>query len=350
MLLGIDGFDHYGTSTAAMLAGAWSSLSNTAPSTANPRNGTHALRLSSTNPQCRRAILQGVQSVIGLGAAFRTVSLPTSNPIMLTTWATGANAAMCSLCVSSTGALEIRQGVFNSTLLASSDPVFTANEYNHIEAKYTFAGASGAVEVKRNGVTVLDATNINIGAAATAAQFRIELPTGHGVTSLDVDDLYWWNDEGSFNNDFLGDRVVALLKPNQDTAESDWTRNAGSNDYEAIDDAAPDDDTTYVEATAPGDVSEYGLETLPSEVVTVTAVMTYAWAKKTDSGLGTIRTSLVSSDIGSPLAPAVAAGEDHAIGENYGYHLDIFETDPATGALWTPSALNAALARLSRIA
>lgn len=354
MLLGMDGADHYGTSGANMTAGVYADA-GLPPSTTRPRNGTHSFRATGTGGfENRRAIAQGAQSVFGLGLASFVDTLPSDDTsVYLQECRTAANAILCRLKLLPTGAIQLETGsIILPTVLATSDPgVITANEFNHVEAKYVFAGAAGACEVRRNGVTVIDATSVDIGAAASCAIFAYGVTAGiWGGSEMCVDDVFWWNDAGSFNNDFIGDRVVVFLNPNGDEAASDWTRNTGATDFSAIADLAPDGDTTYIEATTNGDTSEFALTNLDAEVVNIAGLCAYTNGKKTDAGDGSVTVSMLSADVGSPAAPAVDVGDEHAFGLNYGYFVDVFETDPATGALWTPSAVNAARVRLERTA
>jgi hypothetical protein len=60
--------------------------------------------------------------------------------------------------------------------------------------------------------------------------------------------------------------------------------------------------------------------------------------------------SLVSDDIGSPPAPSEADGADRPITEVYTYWQDVVHNDPATGAPWTPAAVNGAEFKIARTA
>jgi hypothetical protein len=65
-------------------------------------------------------------------------------------------------------------------------------------------------------------------------------------------------------------------------------------------------------------------------------------ARKTDAGDCVLRADIFSDS-------DVTLGTDAAINQSYLYTPNIFETDPATGALWTKSGLDAAKIRLNRV-
>ena len=356
MILIADGFMHYGsdgaTSQENMLDGVFAEVNNCECRTTRPRTGTHALgRSTSTFTTFFRRVLPGPRSVLGWGGAMYLQRLPDeNNGISIVEWRNGANQSMCKVHIQSTGDIALVDST-NSLLGQTSSPAIVAEAYQHIEVKCTFAGAAGACEVRVNGVTVLDLTNVNIGGAATAAQYRWGVANSQSpeVGELWLDDHYIWDDQGSFNTDFVGDIKLFRIDPNADTAQTDWTRNAGSNDFEAIDDDAPDDATTYLQATSPAQESEFQLENTPATADSILFLATYVYGLKTDAGNASVRVGMASANIGSPSAPATVYGTEHTITEAWTYYEDIFESDPATGSAWTPDAVDDSRILLNRV-
>lgn len=354
MIIVGDGFDHYG-GRLAMLDGAWAEVdSNLNVQTAQKRTGTHSLgKNSGSSAEIARRVLPGsTYDNVGFGAAMFWTNLPTTNNRSLVCqWRDGSNSAVCTVTLQSTGDMAVKKGDQNGTVVGttSGGPI-VASAFQHIEAFFTFAGTSGAVEIRVNGVTVLDLTNVDIGAASSVRQFVWGCTAGSGSGAYFIDDLYIYDDQGTDNNAIgIGDLKLQLIKPNADTAQADWTRNTGSADYDAIDDTAPDDDTTYLSASTSNDLSEFDLEDTDPLAESIKFIATYTSARKTDAGSASIKVGLASSNIGSPPTPAQSLGDEHTLSEVYTYYMDIFETDPATGSAFTPSAVDDARLLLQRV-
>ena len=165
---------------------------------------------------------------------------------------------------------------------------------------------------------------------------------GSGGTSAtcDYDNFFIWDTTGEHANSFLGPKQVITLRPNSDEPATDWVRNAGTADWDMIDDAAPDADGTFLAATADGNVSEFGLTDLPAGRTGIVAVMPLITARNT--GLPRrLRASLLSG-------AAVADGAEHVIPGSYVGKWDPHYLDPATGLPWTEAGVNAARLRLAR--
>lgn len=356
MLLFAENFSGYGTgeatSQANMLAGVWAqfgtvSNGSRAEST-NPRGlGTNHLRsdAASNDTNSARLALPSNQTSLFVGAAYYLPQLPASNSsVYLMQFRDNANAAQCTISVTSTGAIEVYRGSLAGTVIATSANVLTALAYNFVEVFIDLGNGSspsdGAVEVRVNGVTVIDVDTVDTQATANAniAQMTFNACATGSMLTMDMADLYICNEAGSHNNDFLGDTQWLDIVPTADTAATDWTRNTGSNDYDAIDDTTPDGDTTYISATVAGQISRFGLGDLPATISTVVAVVSKVMARKTDAGTANLEVSLRST-LGSPDVDV--SGADRPITEVYTYYRDIFETDPATGVAWTPAGVNA---------
>lgn len=339
-LLWMDGFDHYSNTETFMLDGLYAQASGIL-SSSPVRTGLRSLLIDQGT--ILRKVLPSGRAAVGVGMGLYFPQIPSiNNNAVLIDFRDNTNTRHVAVGVTSTGALEVFSGV---SYLGTTAPVLTANAWHHLEMAVGFSNTVGTVEIRVNGVTVLSLTGQDTVSTANVqcAQVASFNTAGSPTSNFYIDDLFIWDTLGSHNNDFIGDRRVLRLLPNADTAETDWVRNTGSNDFEAIDEVPPDDDATYVEATAATDRSEYGMENLGAEVVNVAALMTLPRIKKTDAGTANAQISLVSG-------ASVTAGADRPITTAYTYWPDVFETDPATGAPWTPSAVNSALVRIERTA
>lgn len=358
-LLWCDGFDHYGADENNMLDGPYAQAGWTL-STTKARSGTHSLfsNWESAGNQILRRVFGAAKTTVGLGAAWYFPNLPDNNDrACIAEFRDAANNAQIHVTVQTTGAIEVKRGSFNGTSLAVSTGLITADAWNHIEIKVRIAEAGspgGAVEVRLNNVTIIDISGIDTQATANAETSQVAFGDISGATPGSagsyLDDLFAWDTSGSQNNDFLGDQQVLTLFPNQDTAQADWTQNTGATEVSAIDEASPDDDTTYVSAGSIGQISEYELGDLPATVSAISAIQLTGRMKKTDAGTARVQQSLVSSAVGSPAVPAEFNGADRNITTEYTYWPDISETDPATGAPWARAAFNSAKYKIERTA
>lgn len=356
-ILWVDGFDHYNTGATGrtnMLQGPYAEIeSGVQPTAGNARTGTASLKNTSTSAVSRtlfRRVFGADKTTAGVGFALYLPNLPGANgDFDLIQFRDSNNAVQCSVALNSTGTISLMRGDGDSgTVLATSaSVVIVSGAYQHVEAKATIDDSAGSMEVRVNGVTAVTVSGVDTKNTAIAgtAQFAVRFPSSQASTMLcEFEDIFAWDTSGSNNNDFIGDLKVRMQLVNGDTAVSDWTRNTGANDYEAIDDTAPDSDTTYIEATTVNAVSEFDFTDLPSGVGSIKCVQLTSMMRKTDAGDGSVRQSIVTG--GSP--ESVAAGASNAMTTVYTYYQDVVETDPSTGALWTKSALDAAKLRLTR--
>ena len=358
-LLWMDGFDHYGTGSTGrgnMLNGVYAELGavpvNGNPSTAFPRTGTHSFTgdFGTDKSALRRVILKGAISTIGMGGAFYFTNLPVNNDnAVLMDLRSVANVVLFRLILQSTGVLKVQQVGGGAWSYETPLPIVVTEAFQHIEMKTTLDAVNGAVEVRWNGVTVINQSGLNLGSVACGqvnVLSRIISGLSPSLTAY-LDDYFAWDDSGTMNNDFLGDRRVRTLYPNANTAVADWTVTGAASGYEAIDETAPDFETTYISATPPtGDplvpvVSEFELQDPPVDIGAIAAVQTYIMQRKTEAGDCNTQSSLISG-------VDVSAGTDRPITEEYTYWMDVFELDPATGTPWTEASLTAAKLRIAR--
>lgn len=348
----MDGFDHYGataTGRTAMLDGVYAELSNTMyPVTTNPRTGAHSL--SFPGQGVARRVLGAARATVGTGYAYYSTSLPTQDQngtsgTVLMSFRNAGNAANITIGMTTTGQITVRQGSAAGTLIhTTATPVIVAGAYQHIEMKLYSHVSAGTLEIRVNGVTVVSLTGINSNSATgEVAQLAFTGGVSGHAAGVLIDDWFAWDDAGTENNDFLGDRRVRTLFPNGNTASAGWTAVGAASGYLCIDEAAPNDETDYLEAaggTTP--TSEFDFEDLPA-VGAVSAVQTYVRMRKTNAGTANAQVSLVSG-------ASVDAGTDRPITEAYTYYMDVSELDPATGVPWTQSAVNSAKLRIARTA
>lgn len=348
-LLWCDSFDYYGV-VGNMTEGLWAEITpGVTLSTLNPRTGTHSMRVLTSSVQ--RRVLGGAKTTVGLAKAVYYPILPTANNVQrVFEYRDAANVAQVTIVLQSTGTIEAKRGGITGTSLGiTASPVITAETYQHIECLVFFSQTVGTIEVRVNGVTVLSLSGIDTVATALVECSQVIIGGGTGtgaVNNTDIDDVFAYDDTGSFNNTFIGDRRVITLFPNANTAEADWTAVGAATGYECIDEASPDGDTTYISAGVPGSpatISVFGIQNLPAGISAISAVVVIEMARKTEAGPANTQWSVISG-------ASETAGADKPMTEIYTYRQDVFETDPASAAPFTPSEVDGLLIKAERTA
>lgn len=353
----LEGFDHYGTTPNggrdAMLAGVWSefNLKSTFPSVSSAQSRTSGFslafgqnNLNNSSEYFARRALGAALTQFGFGAGIYMTNLPTVSDALGVRFSDAANVATITMSYQSDGSIQIYRGVpVSGVLLATSGQVLTAQAWNHVEIFVSHSATVGAVEVRVNGVTVINVTGANTG-ATTSAQFRIgnihgvSDPVYKAIPQHYWDDLFCWDTTGPRNNTFLGPQKVVLNKISADTEVADWAVTGAASGAAAISEIPPDGDTSYISAMTPGETSEFTVEPLDENVVSITAIYLPAMMRQSQPGSTWVQQSIVSG-------ADVADGLDRPITEAYTYWADVIETDPDTGAAWTREAYNASRRR-----
>lgn len=356
----VDGFEQYGSKTHMLEgvggAAAWSEVDTRwTLITTNPATQTYHMRLtegSNVGQQNLRRVWGVSSQVVGLGYRFQVEDLPTVD-------LTGAALCMADIRDASNGhhivivmgtdgsviavrGADLAGGAMGGTVLGRSDPCIAAGGYHHFEVKAKIDNSVGYVEVRINEVTVLNITGVDTQntANATAAQFSILQSgnagqSGPGYTTYDVDDIYTWDDDDSDAEntvvDWIGDKGCYYLKPNADTAESDWILSTGATSYSLLDEVPPSG-TDYINDASGAARTVVQVEALPENISEVIAMMPVIYARKEESGTVNIRGGVVVSGDES-YTPTNSPSTEYAYMEPGPKTID-----PNTGVAWANDA------------
>lgn len=347
-LLWMDGFDHYGTGAtgnANMLAGTYGEANVATPEAAQSRTGGNSLQIYRHQAGFTWAIrrnLGDAYETVGVGFALYLTTIKAANDVIQFCFLNGASGGQLAVSSTATGAVTVYRG---ATLLAqSADGALVASAWQHVEIKARIHSTLGAVEVRVNGVSVISISGVNTQATAEfgARQFGI-LRGGIQFDYFYIDDLYVWNDQGTYNNDFIGDKRVLTVVPDDNTAQADWTPVGAASGYATVDEIPQDGDATYIETQEVGATSEFSIADLVGDYGAISAVMVQSMQRKTVAGVCNVQVSLLS-------AASEASGADRPITEAHTYYCDVFEEDPNTAAPWTKASVNAAKLKIERTA
>lgn len=269
-------------------------------------------------------------SMIFVGVAYKAAALVDgTNPVISLCGDSGVTAHL-GVGLKATGALTVSRG---GTLLATSAIGVYDTGWVYIEISATIATTGGTCIVHANGVEVINFTGNtkNGGTNTTIDALNLSSWSTGGQASL-FDDCYVCNDQGSANNDFLGDVRVQTLLPSGAGSSTQWTPSTGSN-YDAVNDA-PYVSTTYNYDPVSGHRDTYAMSDLIAGTGTVFGVQGVILAQKSDAGSASIKAAIVSGG-------TVYYDADQNLGTSLIASHAIREVDPATSAAWDPTNVNA---------
>lgn len=331
MLLFCDSFDHYATADVGL---KWTVPGPQGGLTigAFGRNSTNGMHCQNDNGGPRKALPASVATLVA-GVAFRPQQFGANTRVI--SFIDGSTEQI-ELWFNALQKLEVRRG---ATLLATSTTVLSLATYYYLEFKATIHPSAGAYEVRINNIAeaALTASGVNTRSSANSTADSVAVCVGQFTaqgTGWDFDDFYVCDTSGAQNNDFLGDIRVQYIAPTGAGATTQFTPSTGAN-WQNVDDAAPDGDTTYNSDATPGDIDTYAMSNLVSTAGSVKAVQTLISARKDDAGVRTIAPVVRHGGVDYP-------GTNVNIGNTYTFYREVMELNPGTGVAWTVADVNAA--------
>lgn len=271
------------------------------------------------------------------GFHFRTGALPTDVAQTDIFALVDGSTKQIELRLHTNGALSIGR---NGTLLGSATAggVIAANTWYFVEIKATIHPSAGSVEVRLNGAApVLNLSGQNTRASANSSFNTVALcrsqnnANDSSLGPLAFDDLYFCDTAGTLNS-FLGPCRSELQTPAADVLAG-FTRSAGASNASTVDDVPLSATADYNAATAAAE-DRFTVTALGSTPASVKAVSLVCFDLKTDAGGCTARNRLTSGG-------TTGSGATKSSPASLAARRDVFETNPATGVAFTPSAVNA---------
>lgn len=211
-------------------------------------------------------------------------------------------------------------------------------QFHWIELYAKFDTASGVYQCYVDGVLDINYAGATASTTnPTLNKLMFSNKTTGGPT-FTIDDVVIWDNSGSglVGASFpIGPQKIVTLAPNGDTADKDFNRSTGSDNYALVDETVPNGDTDYVEAAVVGYRDLYDFGSLSETPAAVAAVAVTASVKNPEGG--SINTKLVASSAGD-----VALSAAKAPSLTYMVVQHAFTVDPDTSTAWTESGINAA--------
>lgn len=327
-LLFMDSFDHYAT---ADILKKWSVrydgtnvTTDPVVSASNGRHSSNSCRFTATNAASQaRAIgkivpASGATAVFGFafkhtGASFTNINSasPPNNGVSL--W--GASNSCSRLCglrhptngynntqmlfvLNQSGTISawsqtsnIVSGFADWILMGTTSTGISHSVMHNLQFKVVLATtAVGSVEIKIDGVTVLNATTIQTVYTSYSPVWN-ELAIGGlniittGTINWDFDDIWVADGSGSYNTTFLGDMRVDALMPSAAGNSNMSTPSTGSDRSATVDETSANGDTDYNTFAAVSDKDTYAFGNCPISGATVPGVQIVAWARGDSAGV-----------------------------------------------------------------
>jgi len=328
----IDGFDHYTTTAQFLYKYVETGPSSYVTLDTGRRSGSNAVKLYSSSGYITKTLDDQAMWIVG--AAVKLGSFPTSTGTIFQFRDSTGNA-QASLCLSTTGALALYRGTASGTLLATSSGALSVGAWNFIEAKLTIADSGGYFEARVNGEVWVTFTGDTKSSSSIATANSIRLYGMPSAATVYYDDLYVCDGTGSIQNDFLGDVRVDTIFPSGTGTSTQFTPTGSANNWENVDDASPDDDTTYNASDTTGNIDTFTFADLSITNATIMGLQTNVLARKDDAGTRLLRAVARVGSINYE-------GSDMTLSDSYVGQRQLWAQNPATSANWTEAEINAA--------
>lgn len=240
--------------------------------------------------------------------------------------------------------IRARQAIGTSgTLLGTSSLTMSVDAWHLIEWRVQISSTTaGIIEVWLDGGRVINFSGDNTAGATQANVQSFLIGQTSGVAANTAAGVYYAFDDlaindtaGATNSGQVYDGKIYLLKPNGAGSNTSQTRggtDSGAN-WSQVDELPPSM-TDYVYSATAATRDTYALENVPAGSWTVNCCEVLAYAQNSDAGAGSLGLTVKSG-------ATTNEGGAQALGTAAQYFRQLYETDPATSAAWTVSAVNA---------
>jgi hypothetical protein len=274
-----------------------------------------------------------------LGFGFKHDNTPNTEVEIFRLDETGAGSSgHVSLNLDTSNRLLLEHGTIDRQVSVKS---ITPGIWHYLECRFFIDDSVGTIEVFVNGkkggwIDYGPADTRNTGIAGEVDQIRFSGWTNAAGGPFYFDDMYFLDELGTApGNARLGDSIVETLNPSGVGAEAQWTPSAGAN-QENVDEATPDDDTTFNSSGVVDDDDRFAMDNLVNIPSTVFAVQVNGMFRLENSGARDVRlkahdgvTEGQSADFAPSFDPA------------YAYEIAVFEDHPTDANPWSTAEVNA---------
>jgi hypothetical protein len=302
------------------------------------RFGVPAMRCSGDNHRYKPIFAGGTYTEIYLNFALNMSTFGIGNGFHIELQDVGGQFTQAGISVIA-GEVQARKGARagtgTGTLLATSSVVLAEATQYQFEVYVKLHGSTGIVTIKKDGVQILNATNLNTLTGGTNCN-AILVYGGGGV--FDLSHFLVMDTSGSHLNGFIGDQRMKTNAPTGNSAVVQMTPSTGTN-WQCVNTAPPTDVANVQGASGKKDRYTFGAVGLTTTAVH--AVVGRYRAQKTDAGDLTMEPVIKADG-----TEAIAASQVLAVG--YQNFLNPWYVDPSTLAAWAADLVNVNAAEIGQ--
>jgi hypothetical protein len=153
-----------------------------------------------------------------------------------------------------------------ATELERTAESFAKDVWHYFEAKVTVrTGANGAYELRHNENNVMSDTGVNLADTGSDGCDAHQWGLAPAAQIITMDDIYICDDQGSTNNNFLGDSVIVGLLTQAEGNQNDFTPSTGTDNEALVDDPSNSPSTAdYVSSDTVAHQDFYTYDNLPA--------------------------------------------------------------------------------------
>lgn len=243
-----------------------------------------------------------------------------------------AGNRMYRVALAADGSLNFYRGN-GATLQGTTTTLLAASTWYHVEFQLRLNDTTGLLIVKINGVEEINVTStdtLEAGVTLPACWLWGSFGSGAGHRQKRMDNLIIQDELN-----WMGEVYAEPLTLTADTADKDWGRSTGSDNYALIDETVRGE-SDYIQSGTPGDFDLYTLSNLTSNPASIAFVQTITSARMGEVGLRTYRSRLKSS-------ASFGNGSERGMADNNNFirsHFERFLTDPNGGIAWTKTGVD----------
>lgn len=229
--------------------------------------------------------------------------------------------------------------VFRGASLLGSTPDFVPLSWHYFEFKFTIAtGTGGSIQVRHNAQNVLTLSGIDTADSGLAGADVFEIKQEANLFVL-YDDFYILDDQGTINNDYLGDCVIEGRVPSGDGTVTQWDITNAFPHYQTLDDDVASD-TDYIFSDTIGEQDLLTFNALSFITGQIHGVMLSSSARLDTTGTREYKHIIRS---GGTTYTSPPGGTTHSVAStSYQVFYDVFEVDPDTSTKWTNLGVDSA--------
>ncbi|HEY2617788.1 MAG TPA: hypothetical protein VGI78_10655 [Acetobacteraceae bacterium] len=246
----------------------------------------------------------------------------------------GVGNGQCSINFLSSGNITLTSvGPAGTVLDTWTGGVNAQNTWIAYEFEVVINNTTGSWAVRRNGNTSNDHAVGSLNTRGTTANNwanRLAIGQNVSISNQLLDDILWRSDAASVP--WVGDVRCYTRMPSSD-ASVQFTPLSGTTNFSQVSEAHQDGATSYVFDATVGHADFYNIAALAATPASVVAVTTRGFAEKSDAGARSGAVQLKSGGI-------TIASPSTALATSFGWLWRTDQTDPNTGAAWTPLGVN----------